>query len=62
MQIKCPHCSKVLNAPEHADVEQGKCPHCGELVDLKNAERVGISAGDVLGDFRVEKLVGQASK
>ncbi|NQT87255.1 protein kinase, partial [bacterium] len=59
MQIKCPHCTKVLSAPENADVAQGKCPHCGELVDLAEAERVGIGAGDVLGDFRVEKLVGR---
>jgi serine/threonine protein kinase len=59
MQIRCPHCNQVLNAPDDADVEQGKCPHCGEVVDIKAAERVGIGTGDVLGDFRVDRLIGR---
>ncbi len=59
MQIKCSHCGKILTVPDGSEVAQGKCPHCKETLDLAKAERVGLNPGDVLGDFRVDALIGK---
>ena len=59
MQIKCSHCAKILTVPDGVEAAQGKCPHCNQMVDLQAAERIGLAAGDMLGDFRVEQLIGK---
>ena len=59
MRIRCPQCGKTLTIPEGAMAAQGNCPHCHSTIDLSRAQRVGVSAGDVLGDFRVGEAIGR---
>jgi len=59
LEIRCPHCGKVLNAPDGTSSGRGRCPHCKAMVDLSTAERVGLRPGTVLGGCRVDELVGR---
>ena len=59
MRVKCPQCGQVVTAPDDAKDAQGRCPHCDATFGLAAAERVGLSAGDRLGDFRIDGLIGR---
>lgn len=34
LKIKCPHCTKMLNVPEHYLGKQIKCPNCKQLLTV----------------------------
>lgn len=59
MQTRCSGCGKILSVPDGAQATHGKCPHCNKVVDIEGAERVGLGPGDVVGDFRVDALIGR---
>lgn len=58
MLIKCTQCGKAVTAPGDAASAQGTCPHCQATVDLARAERLGLTPGDVVGDFRIDAVIG----
>ena len=34
IRFRCPHCEKIINAPEKAGGRRAKCPGCGEVVEI----------------------------
>jgi len=59
VNVKCPHCGRVLGIPDGAQGAQGKCAHCQQSFEIAKAERVGLNPGDMLGGCRVEAVLGR---
>ena len=58
MNIRCPHCARIVTVPDGATAGEGQCANCGRAVNVAEAERVGLSRGQVLGGCRVDGIVG----
>jgi len=59
VKIRCPHCGRAVTAPDQARDGRGRCASCGGIIDVAEAERVGLNPGDRLGGCRIEGLIGQ---
>ncbi len=53
---QCSHCGKAFQAQSEQSDKTAACPHCGQLLVIPSTE---LSAGTVLGGFRIIGKIGE---